>query len=483
MLAKLSRGKRIALAIVAAAVVVAAAIGIYVFVWFQRNVPETHSGIVDHFKYGSIGAEGRSGVPYWVWRVLPDVFPEYLPDRPGNGYARLGFIYESPTDERPIGASYREDPLPTQGLNCALCHTGVLRESPDAPPQIILGMPAHQFNLQGYLNFLFASAADPRFNADVLIPAIKKANPEFSWLDNLLYRQFIIPRTRDGLLQEATNFSWMARRPPLGPGRVDTFNPYKRLFGFDMDADDTIGTADLPSLWEQRMRIGMWLDWDGNNNSVEERNKSAAIGAGASPESLDLPAMARIEEWILDLPAPQFPASRIDQAKAQAGEKVYQAHCASCHAVPSPGVGQVVNITALGTDPERMKSFTPELAEKMNTLGTGYPWRFTHFRTTDGYASMPLDGVWLRAPYLHNGSVPTLRDLLKPPEQRPTVFYRGYTVYDFANVGFVSSGPEAERLGWKYDTIVKGNSNQGHVYGTTLSSEEIDTLLEYLKTE
>ena len=58
------------------------------------------------------------------------------------------------------------------------------------------------------------------------------------------------------------------------------------------------------------------------------------------------------------------------------------------------------------------------------------PYRFTHFRKTNGYANQPLDGIWLRAPYLHNGSVPTLRDLLEPPEQRPKVFYRGYDVFD-----------------------------------------------------
>ena len=70
----------------------------------------------------------------------------------------------------------------------------------------------------------------------------------------------------------------------------------------------------------------------------------------------------------------------------------------------------------------------------MNTIGEGKPWRFTHFRKTNGYANMPLDGLWLRAPYLHNGSVPTLRALLFPDE-RPAVFYRGYDVYDWTNVG------------------------------------------------
>jgi hypothetical protein len=117
----------------------------------------------------------------------------------------------------------------------------------------------------------------------------------------------------------------------------------------------------------------------------------------------------------------------------------------------------------------------------MNTLGQGYPWRFSHFRKTDGYANMPLDGLWLRAPYLHNGSVPTLRALLWP-ETRPAQFYRAYDVYDSKDVGFVSSGPDAQRDGVLFDTTLKGNSNAGHVYGQQLSAEQREDLLEYLKT-
>jgi hypothetical protein len=122
------------------------------------------------------------------------------------------------------------------------------------------------------------------------------------------------------------------------------------------------------------------------------------------------------------------------------------------------------------------------LAKAMTDFGKGYPWQFSHFRKTDGYANMPLDGLWLRAPYLHNGSVPTLRDLLMAPDQRPEVFYRGHDLYDYDNVGFVSSGAEAERFGARYDTTVEGNGNGGHLYGTNLSQEDKDALLQYLKT-
>jgi hypothetical protein len=94
---------------------------------------------------------------------------------------------------------------------------------------------------------------------------------------------------------------------------------------------------------------------------------------------------------------------------------------------------------------------------------------------------MPLDGVWLRAPYLHNGSVPTLRALLFLDE-RPARFYRAYNVYDWRAGGFVATGPDAEKQGVLYDTSQRGNGNGGHNYGRDLSVQDREALVEYLKT-
>ena len=440
--------------------------------------PQAADSIEDHFKYGSIGTEATVGLPYWIWRVLPNVFEDKLPNRPGTGYERLGFINEGAPHGRPIGTTNKDQRV---GLNCATCHAGTLREDASSPPRVILGMPAHQMDLQAYARFLSACAADPRFNAGTLIAAIRKANPSFSWWSRFTHRFFVIPLTRHGIRQRTDENAWFDRRPPQGPGRVDTFNPYKRLLGIDIDADHTVGTADLPSLWSQRVREGLWLHWDGNNDSLAERNKSAAIGAGATPASLDVAALKRIEEWILDLRPPEFPRGRIRLAIVERGRQAYQGACARCHDPGTPLIGQVVDIAAIATDPERVHSFTPELARRMNTLGTGYPWRFSHFRKTNGYASMPLDGLWLRAPYLHNGSVPTLRALMFPAE-RPAVFFRGYNVYDWENVGFVSAGPDAEKNGVTFDTSLRGNGNGGHVYGQDLPAEDRVAIVEYLKT-
>ena len=95
----------------------------------DRDEPEIHEDILEHFKYGSIGTEGRAGVPWEIWRVMPTVCSEHLPDGPGQGYERFGFVYESEDSPRPIGTSYRVRQIPLLGLNCAACHTGTLRDA------------------------------------------------------------------------------------------------------------------------------------------------------------------------------------------------------------------------------------------------------------------------------------------------------------------------------------------------------------------
>ena len=126
--------------------------------------------------------------------------------------------------------------------------------------------------------------------------------------------------------------------------------------------------------------------------------------------------------------------------------------------------------------------WTKGSAAAYNEYGASRVWDFSSFRTTEGYVAVSLDGLWLRGPYLHNGSVPTLADLLEPSDARPKQFWRGYDVIDPVKVGFVSEGAEAQQVGTRYDTSLPGNGNGGHLYGTTLSPEIKRALLEYLKT-
>ncbi|MBW4555635.1 MAG: cytochrome c [Trichormus sp. ATA11-4-KO1] len=445
------------------------------------NSPVDYADIEDHFKYGSIGSENINGVPYWIWKVLPELFSDKLP---GQGYTSLGFIQEQDKD-LPVGFSQRRVLIDRVGLNCAVCHTGTLRDTSTSDRQVITAMPANVVNLQGYIKFLSAVAVDPRFTANRMLPEIEKISGGLNPIQKLIYRFIAIPQTRDALINQRSQLAFIEAQPEWGPGRVDTFNPYKAIqFHFPMDKlreDELIGTADFPSVWNQAPREGLQLHWDGNNKSVDERNKSAALGAGVTPTTIDLPRIDRVADWLWELPPPKYPYE-VNTTLAATGEKLFQNNCASCHAFGGANVGKVIPIQEIGTDPHRLDSYTYETMSNQNTLYTGYEWRFKDFRKTNGYATMPLDGIWLRAPYLHNGSVPTLRDLLEKPENRPNKFYRGYDVIDREKVGFIST--IAEEDGNKYfefDTSKPGNSNSGHLYGTELSPDEKDALVEYMK--
>jgi len=91
----------------------------------------------------------------------------------------------------------------------------------------------------------------------------------------------------------------------------------------------------------------------------------------------------------------------------------------------------------------------------------------------------PLLGIWATGPYLHNGSVPNLYELLSPPDKRSKVFWVGNRELDTEKIGFVSL--EADGL-FRFDTQLAGNSNSGHVYpATPYNDEERRDVIEYLK--
>jgi hypothetical protein len=465
--------------IIAAIAAIILLVGIVAYVgWYNlfRVVPTYYESAEDHFKYGSIGTEQEQGVPYWIWMVLPRIFPDKLPG-PG-GYTSIGITWEE-GQEMPVGFTKQVIGFPRVGINCATCHSTTFRTSPEAKPTVVPAGPSSKFSLQAYVRFLGASASDPRFTPNYILDEISY-NHQFSWLEKLLYRFLIIPQTRKILLQQKADFTWMDARPNWGAGRIDPFNPVK-FTTLKLPQDNTIGNSDMMSLWNQKQHQGFAYHWDGLETSLTETVNSGAIGDGASKTSIELAGLKRVEQFITELPPPQYPFA-IDQQLAAEGNTIFSKNCATCHAFGGERTGTVIPIAEIGTDPHRLEMWTQPAAETYNEYGKGYAWDFNNFRKTNGYVSVALDGLWLRAPYLHNGSVPSLPALLEKPENRPQLFYRGYDVYDPGSVGFISSGAEAEKSGFKYNTSIAGNSNQGHLYGIDLPTNDKKALVEYLKT-
>jgi RoxA-like, cytochrome c-like len=252
-----------------------------------------------------------------------------------------------------------------------------------------------------------------------------------------------------------------------------------------LPVDDTIGAADFPSIWNLQIREGKALNWGGETPSPRSVIIDSALGLGAPPGAPFLKQMDELEAWLKALPPPKYPYTGehgINEKLVAAGRTVWEQHCASCHAPGGERTGAVIPIAEIGTDRERLDTWTQQAADTANRVVKQMGITRIEMVKTEGYASPPLDGVWLRAPYLHNGSVPNLRDLLEPEDKRTKTFYRGYDVYDPVNVGFVSQGCEAERRGYRFDTRQRGNGNQGHRYGTSLSAQDKQALIEYLKT-
>ena len=472
---------RILLASALALLVLATLVCFGAWYYLYREVPDSYNRDDEQFKYGSIGTEDHDGIPYWIWLVLPRVFPEKLPG-PG-GYTSLGVTWEE-GQETPVGFTKKTIGFERVGLTCAACHTATYRVDGRDKPTIVPGGPSSKFDVQAYLQFLQNCANDPRFNADTLMQEISY-NHRFSPIEGLLYRCLVIAQTKQALLEQKREFSWMDSRPRWGPGRTDFFNLVKfRLLG--MPVDNTIGNSDMMSIWNRQAHGGPALHWDGLESSLTETIRMGAIADGATKQSVNITCLERIEKYISNLSAPAYPFA-IDHELAARGQQIFQEQqCYVCHAPGGQRAGQIIPLTEpdLGTDRHRIEMWTQEAADRYNHFSDGYSWGFHHVRKVvpEGYQAVLLDGLWLRAPYLHNGSVPTLKDLLTTPADRPKKFYRGYDVLDQQDVGFVSTGPDAARLGFEYDTSLPGNSNQGHTFGTNLPDDQKRALIEFLKT-
>jgi mono/diheme cytochrome c family protein len=247
-----------------------------------------------------------------------------------------------------------------------------------------------------------------------------------------------------------------------------------------------------PAWWTTKRK--QFYYWDG---FVERSIREGLMQFTAEPaNSVDQikswePDFDDIYAWLLSLKAPQYPWP-IDKALAARGLAIFTNNCARCHGSYGPGgryPGETVELREIGTDPLRLESFSRDFRQH---LGEGWFGEYGKIKTIldpKGYVAPPLDGVWATAPYLHNGSVPTIADLLNP-DQRPKAWRRTPDGYDQQKVGIEvetlaeapdSIGPGVVRN--YYDTSLPGLGNGGHRFPPKpLSERDQKALLEYLKT-
>ncbi|MBK9264194.1 MAG: hypothetical protein IPM54_30885 [Polyangiaceae bacterium] len=296
-----------------------------------------------------------------------------------------------------------------------------------------------------------------------------------------------------------------------GYGRLDAFMAARNLLFGDKYAVDVNSPVSLPFIYGLSKLT--WYHYDNNTTSIVQRNIGEDLGVGAVADmktgesTVELRNLLRLEALAAKIPMPKWPEEilgSIDSGRTMRGGAIYKKECASCHDYGDDGMfpDRTFDLATIGTDPNRATNFAKMLGDKTfaealhgaldlvqakaverekitpEELAKAEKAK-VEWRSTNKYASRPLVGIWASSPYLHNGSVPTLYDLLLPPDKRPKQFMTGSREFDPKKVGYVYDGSNGGSF--QLDTSHDGNHNTGHTYGTTLSEEERMDLLEYLK--
>jgi mono/diheme cytochrome c family protein len=191
--------------------------------------------------------------------------------------------------------------------------------------------------------------------------------------------------------------------------------------------------------------------------------------------------------YIKNLEAPKYPYP-IDSVKAKEGKLVYEMRCSKCHGFYgdySSYPNYLIPQQVIGTDSLLNKS-NYQYSDMIEWFNTSWfskgdnPAKLVPF---NGYIAPPLDGVWITAPYLHNGSVPTIEALLDS-KLRPAYWSRNFskTEYDYEKLGWKYKVEEKPGNRNIYNTTLPGYGNYGHNFGDKLNDKERSALIEYLKT-
>ena len=444
--------------------------------------------------------------------------------------ARFGFLTHATIANVPPGVVQPRNDLPlgfTTGdispvggtsvrlanLGCAACHAGVsyAADGRPQPDRAMLGMPNSSIDLEAYTVAVFR--ATRRFaDSDRLLPAADTLFPGMSMSERTSLRFLVLPLARRRLA-ELAGVDRPLPFPNGAPGSTNGVAALKVALGVPLlgGGKEDAGVVSIPDLGDRVWKTSLLAD---GAYAVPGTPRQSVTSAASLDES-HLRALAAITTFFtvpsmgvhpddavaslddataimafLKAYRPQPIPVAVDPAAAGRGAIVYASNCASCHGSYSgtptaPRLARFPNwIGDVGTDTLRATAFDRALAAGVGK--TVYRDRIA-VAIGRGYVAPPLSGIWASAPYLHNGSVATLSDLLSP-DTRLRRFMVGGHALDFDRVGLrlASNGayPQSYRPfstpAW-IDTAAPGRGNQGHRFGETLSPSDKRALLAFLK--
>lgn len=253
----------------------------------------------------------------------------------------------------------------------------------------------------------------------------------------------------------------------------------------------------VPPLWNVGKKHAVFYNAEGRGDHVRYMMLASTTCTDSVEEAAGIDAwLVDVRAYLAQLEPPAYPYP-IDAVRAEQGYAVFQKTCKECHGSYGEEERYPNKVIALGkveTDPALARKGFSEADRFLKWFQRSFYGALSQAAPALGYIAPPLDGVWATAPYLHNGSVPTLAALLDS-RSRPTYWEFDRTgieapVYDREQIGWayrVLDQGKAGAMSWDernriYDTSLEGYGNQGHSFGDDLTREERSALLEYLKT-
>lgn len=437
----------------------------------------------------------------------------FLPDAVAvNGVAGAGTdlpLGFTAGDIAPVGGSI----VRVANLGCAACHAGVTygADGLPRPTQAMLGMPNTSIDLEAYTTAIFR-AMRRHADDDRLLPTAAALFPDMNWRERVTLRLLVLPLARRRLAALAGQDRPLPF-PNGAPGSTNGVAALKVALGQPLVGGGMgdAGVVSVPDLASRMWRTSLLAD---GAYAVPGRPRQAPTTA-ADLDARHLDALAAITTFFT-VPSmgvhpdravaslgdarniaaflagyrPQPYPAAVDRDAAAQGARLYAERCAACHGsyAATAGAPRLVRfpnwLGEVGTDPLRATAFDAGLAA--GVARTAYRDRIA-VAVGRGYAAPPLTGLWASAPYLHNGSVPTLAALLSPAE-RPVRFLVGGHALDFDAVGLRLAADGRYPPGYRpfsrpawIDTREPGRNSGGHRFGEDLSPAEKQALIAFLK--
>lgn len=461
---------------------------------------------------------------------LPAVFRQFgfiYPDRIANWPASVAL----PQFRRPVGMLAKDVVGPTPlvridavNLGCTTCHAGVLYDSTGrATNEVWVGAPSTSINLEAYTQAVFIALANASRDQGAFRARIGALFPEMGTREALTLRFLVLPRVAKRIAQLRDSGGALPFSNG-GAGRTNGVATLKRMLGIPpgiVTGHADVGFTSIPELSGRGFRSSLLYDgtyapiggsrfeepFDSSKVTTAHLDSLAGIIAfftvstmGAQPDvgELAVPAMRPVMQWIgRRYQSPPFPG-RIDDALQREGAEVYSRRCASCHGTYGEGrprpllsfPNTLIEQSAMNTDSSRWAMID---SATVAAIGASAYERHMRTRRTGGYVAPILSGIWESAPYLHNGSVPTLATLLTPSE-RPVRFLAGGHALDYRAMGIAgvtwtdsTMRYPAGYVPWAIpelvDTRTPGMSNRGHERQSLgMSAHDKLAVIEYLKT-